>query len=162
MKKKNLTFIYFTVSIIVIFTLVIFLTFDNNKKISENFNEIKFQLITSTHTSLPWEFKPINESIKIKIGEVVNIEYFVKNLSNQTTSGIASFAYYPKELDAYIIKIQCFCYDVKTLNAGEENKYTLTMMIDPAVTKDSKTKVIKEAIMQFTFFDSKEFRENKS
>ena len=162
MTKRYSPLIYLIASLIIIFSLVVLLTFANNKKKSENFKEIKFKLITSTHTSLPWEFKPIKESMKVKIGEVVNIEYFVKNLSDQTTFGIASFAYYPKELDTYIIKIQCFCYDVKTLNAGEENKYTLTMMIDPAVTKNSKTKVIEEAIMQFIFFDSKEFRESKS
>ena len=85
-----------------------------------------------------------------------------KNLSNKKTSGIASYNYYPKDLDQYITKIECFCYEIQTLNAGEENTYTLTMMIDPAVTKDSKTKTIKEGIIQFTFFDSKNYKENKN
>ena len=96
------------------------------------------------------------------IGEVTNIEYLVKNLSDKKTSGIASFSHYPKELDRYISKMQCFCHETKTLNAGEEEKYILTMMIDPKVTKDSKTKSIKEAIMQFIFFDSKNYKENNS
>lgn len=32
------------------------------------------------------------------------------------------------------------------------------MMIDPKVTKDSKTNSVDEAIMQFIFFDSKNFK----
>ena len=34
-------------------------------------------------------------------------------------------------------------------------------MIDPMVTKDSKTKDIKEATLQFTFFDYKEYKKSK-
>ena len=97
-----------------------------------------------------------------KIGEVVNIEYLVKSLSSKKTSGIASFVYYPKELSEYITKIECFCYEIQTLNAGEENKYTMTIFIDPEVTKDSKTKDVKEAIIQFTFFDSADYKEKKN
>lgn len=119
---------------------------------------IKFNLITSTHTDLPWEFNPITSPIKIKIGEVTNIEYKVKNLSDKKSSGIASFAFYPKELKPYIIKINCFCYDTQTLDSNESRNFILTVMIDPKVTKDPKTKLLEEAIMQFIFFDSKNFK----
>ena len=62
----------------------------------------------------------------------------------------------------YISKINCFCYDAQTLKAKEKNKYTLVLLIDPEVTKDSKTKSVKEVTIQFTFFDYDEYRENKS
>ena len=52
-------------------------------------------------------------------------------------------------------KINCFCYDAQTLKPKEKNKFTLILLIDPEVTKDSKTKDIKEATIQFTFFDYK-------
>tara|TARA_B100001750_G_C15303240_1_gene493382 strand:+ start:330 stop:830 length:501 start_codon:yes stop_codon:yes gene_type:complete len=162
MKKKYSSFIYFIISLIVFFFIIVLSIYNNNKKASKDFYNINFKLITSTHESLPWEFKPVKPLIKIKIGEVVNVEYVVKNISDKKTSGIASFAYYPKELDPYINKIECFCYEVKTLKSGEQARYVLTMMIDPKVTKDIKTKTIKEAIMQFTFFDSKNYKENES
>ena len=44
----------------------------------------------------------------------------------------------------------------------EKNKFVLVLLIDPKVTKDSKTSHIKEATIQFTFFDFKEYKENKS
>ena len=46
-------------------------------------SSIRFKLITSTHTDLPWEFSSVNSTLEIKIGEVTNVEYIVKNLSNK-------------------------------------------------------------------------------
>ena len=123
---------------------------------------IRFKLITSTHTDLPWEFSSANSTLEIKIGEVINVEYIVKNLGDKKTSGIATFNYYPKELKPYMIKIDCFCYDTHTLEPGEKRKFMLTMMIDPKVTKDSKTKSLEEGIMQFIFFESENFKQKNS
>ena len=89
-------------------------------------------------------------------------EYLVKNLGDKETSGIATFAYFPNKFGTYVNKINCFCYDVQTLKPGEQDKYTLVFFVDPEVTKDSKTKDIKEVTIQFTFFDYKSYKENKS
>ena len=125
-------------------------------------SSIRFKLITSTHTDLPWKFSSDNSPLEIKIGEVTNVEYIVKNLSDKKTSGIATFSYYPKELKPYMIKIDCFCYDTHTLEPEEKRKFVLTMMIDPKVTKDSKTKLLEEAIMQFVFFESENYKQKNS
>ena len=125
-------------------------------------SSIRFKLITSTHTDLAWEFSSANSTLEIKIGEVTNVEYIVKNLGDKKTSGIATFSYYPKELKPYMIKIDCFCYDTHTLEPGEKRKFVLTMMIDPKVTKDSKTKSLEKGIMQFIFFESENFKQKNS
>ena len=125
-------------------------------------SSIRFKLITSTHTDLPWEFSSANSTLEIKIGEVINVEYIVKNLGDKKTSGIATFSYYPKELKPYMIKIDCFCYDTHTLEPEEKRKFVLTMMIDPKVTKDNKTKSLEEGIMQFIFFESENFKQKNS
>ena len=119
-------------------------------------------MLTSVHPNLDWNFKPTKPTIKIKPGEVINIEYIIENLGNSETSGIATFAYFPNQIGEYISKINCFCYDAQTLKAKEKDKFTLVLLIDPEVTKDSKTKDIKEATIQFTFFAYKEYKEKKS
>ena len=48
------------------------------------------------------------------------------------------------------------------LKPKEKDRYTLVLLIDPEVTKDTKTKNVKEATIQFTFFDYKEYKEQKS
>ena len=119
-------------------------------------------LITSVHPSLPWKFSTKEPNIIIKPGKVKTIEYIVENPSNRTTFGVATFQYHPKELGNYFTKLNCFCFDKQTLKAGENNKYSLVILIDPEVTKDSKTKDIKEVIMQFTFFDYDEFKKGQT
>ena len=130
-----------------------------------NINKVKAEepiiinLITSVHPNLPWEFKALNKKIAVKPGEVTTIEYTVENLTDIETTGIATFAYFPKQFGAYIRKLNCFCYDAQTLKANQQEKYSIVMLIDPEVTNDSKTKNIKEVTIQFTFFDYKEYKE---
>jgi len=119
-------------------------------------------LLTSVHPNLPWNFKPLEPKIAVRPGEVTTIEYIVENLGNKETTGVATFVYFPNEFGTYINKINCFCYDARTLKPGEQDKYTLVFFIDPEVTKDSKTKYVKEVTIQFTFFDNKEYKKKES
>ncbi len=83
----------------------------------------------------------------------------VENLDDKNSTGIATFSYFPNEFETYISKLNCFCYDAQTLKAKEKNKFTLVLLVDPEVTKDSKTKDVKKVTIQFTFFDYKKYKE---
>ncbi len=158
-KKKYLK--VFSILFILIITVILINIYikkieKNNEKIAKE--PIIINLLTSVHPSLPWSFKAIEKKIIVKSGEVKTIEYIVENLDNKESTGIATFAYFPNEFGAYIRKLNCFCYDAKTLRSREKDKYSIVLLIDPAVTKDSKTKNVKEVTIQFTFFDYKEYR----
>ena len=114
------------------------------------------------HPKLSWSFQPLKPKILVKPGEVVTVEYEVENLSKEASTGIATFSYFPSEFGNYVNKINCFCYDAQNMKAKQKNKFVLVLLIDPEVTKDSKTKYIKEATIQFIFFDYKEYKEKKS
>ena len=132
------------------------------KNIAKTEEPIIINLLTSVHPSLPWRFKAINSKIIVKPGEVVTVEYIVENLENKETTGIATFAYFPNQFGSYIRKLNCFCYDAQTLNAMQQDKYSVVLLIDPEVTKDSKTRNIKEVTIQFNFFDYNEYKESKT
>ena len=136
--------------------------FQKEKDAAKALEPITINLLTSVHPDLPWNFKPLEPKISVRPGEVITIEYIVENLDNNKTTGIATFAYFPNQFGNYINKINCFCYDAKTLKPKQKDKYTVVFLIDPKVTKDSKTKNVKEVTIQFTFFDYKEYKENKS
>jgi len=153
--------------LIIFFLLIIILLFSYFKNIYEKDKEISLRpvtvnLLTSVHPNLSWSFKPLKTKLLIMPGEVTNIEYEVENLDNKESTGIATFQYFPRQYETYINKINCFCYDAKTLKAKERDKYTVVMFIDPEATKDSKTKKVKEITIQFTFFDYKEYKKNES
>ena len=161
-KNKNLKFYLF---LFLLIFLIIFFYFIINKFYKEKeitLKPITINLLTSVHPNLKWNFKPIKSKIFIKPGEVTTIEYLVENLGSKPTTGIATFVYFPDQIGNYISKINCFCYDAQTLKPLQKDKFTLILLIDPEVTKDSKTKNIKETTIQFTFFDYKEYKEKKS
>ena len=159
-KNKNLKF-YILFFIILIFFFYFFIN-KFQKKTDIVTYPISINLLTSVHPNLSWNFKPVNSEVLVKPGEVTTIEYVVENLGDTSTTGIATFAYFPSQFENYISKINCFCYDAQTLEAKQKDKFVLILLIDPEVTKDSKTKDIKEVTIQFTFFDYKTYKKNKS
>ena len=154
---KNLKFHFFLIFILVVILFYFFIVQIKKEKILVT-EPISINLLTSVHPNLPWSFKPVKQKVIVKPGDVTSIEYVVENLGNINTTGIATFAYFPKKFGSYVNKINCFCYDAQTLKPKQEEKFTLILLIDPEVTKDSKTKDIKEATIQFIFFDYKEYK----
>ena len=164
-EKNNKTVTIILISIFVVLIVFAFIAikiFQKKQNIALENHFINVSLITSVHPSLPWKFSAKEPNIIIQPGKVKTIEYIVENPSNRTTFGVATFQYHPKELGNYFTKLNCFCFDKQTLKAGENSKYSLVILIDPKVTKDSKTKDIKEVIMQFTFFDYNEFKNGQN
>jgi len=164
-EKKNKKITIILISIFVLVAALSFVTikiFQKKQNIALENQFINVRLITSVHPSLPWKFSAKEPNLIIKPGEVKTIEYIEENQSNRTTFGVATFQYHPKELGNYFTKLNCFCFDKQTLKAGENSKYSLVILIDPEVTKDSKTKDIKEVIMQFIFFDYDEFKKGQT
>ena len=141
--KKKYQIIFLLISFLIIIFLISIS--QNRNKISNQ--EIKTKLITSVHKDLPFEFQTEQQQIIIKPGEIKTVNYTVKNLSEQSMTGSATFQVYPSELKEYMTKMNCFCYEEQTLKGGEKEKYALVLLVDPNVTKN-----IKEAIIQFVFF----------
>ena len=156
--KPNLILIFF-----IILALIFYFFINKLQKQKEvDSQPISINLLTSVHPKLSWNFLPTEPKILVTPGEVVVIEYEVENLSNENSTGIATFAYFPSEFGNYVNKINCFCYDAQNMKPKQKNKFVLVLLIDPEVTKDSKTKDIKEATIQFTFFDYKDYQEKKN
>ncbi len=162
--KKYKLYSFLVLLLISILYLFFFHFITNNLEKEKNvtLKNISINLLTSVHPKLSWNFKPVQSKIIIKPGEVKTVEYIVENLGAASSTGIATFAYYPSQFGNYISKINCFCYDAQTLKPKEKSKFVLVLLIDPEVTKDSDTKDIKEATIQFTFFDYKKYKEEKS
>jgi len=158
----NIKFLIIFLFILALFSFFVINKFQKNKDQALMQAPISINLITSVHPDLPWNFRPMEPTIVIRPGEVTTIEYIVENLGDVETTGIATFVYFPNQFGNYISKINCFCYDAQTLKPKQKGKYALVLLVDPEVTKDSKTKNIKEVTIQFTFFDYMEYKKQKS
>ena len=159
--KKFFLFLVLLLFLAVFFYFFI-IKFKEKKDAAQHPEELSINLLTSVHPNLSWNFKSIKKKITVIPGEVTTIEYTVENTGEETSTGIATFAYFPREFESYLAKINCFCYDAQTLKAKQKGKFVLVLLVDPEVTKDSKTKEVKEVTIQFTFFDYKEYKKKNS
>ncbi|OHV85595.1 cytochrome c oxidase assembly protein [Ensifer sp. LCM 4579] len=101
---------------------------------------------------LPWEFKPVQRHVDLRIGETVQINYRAKNLSSKPTTGQATFNVTPMEAGAYFNKLECFCFTETTLQPGEEMEMPVVFFVDPEIVKPVETKDVKTLTLSYTFY----------
>ncbi|OCO99829.1 MULTISPECIES: cytochrome c oxidase assembly protein [unclassified Ensifer] len=114
--------------------------------------KVKVTFDANTSGGLPWEFKPVQRDIDIRIGETVQVMYRAKNLSSKPTTGQATFNVTPMQAGAYFNKVQCFCFTETTLQPGEEMEMPVVFFVDPDIVKAVETKDIKTLTLSYTFY----------
>lgn len=106
-------------------------------------------------SDLPWTFEPEQPSIKLRNGETATVFYKVKNRSNKTTIGIASYNVAPERAGMVFNKLACFCFNEQTLEPGESMDMPVVFYIDPAVETDEILKNQDTITLSYTFYAAK-------
>ena len=101
---------------------------------------------------LPWRFEPEQNSIEVKLGEVVTVSYRVVNESARETVGIASYNVSPPTVGAYFSKINCFCFTDQRLKGGEKRDMTVVFFVDPALAQDSEQSGLDTITLSYTMY----------
>ncbi len=96
----------------------------------------------------PWEFRPDQRSVHIHPGEVVTVLYEFQNTQNRRMSAQAIPSYAPQQAAAHFNKLECFCFQQYTLNAGEKKSWPVVFVVDPKLAADVKT-----ITLSYTFFE---------
>lgn len=118
--------------------------------------EMTVRFNSDVNNQLPWHFKPVQRSVKVKIGEEALIFYKAINNSNETITGTATFNVTPFKVAQYFNKIDCFCFIEQTLAPGEEVDMPVSFYIDPELAKDKRLDEVKEITLSYTFFKAEE------
>lgn len=96
----------------------------------------------------PWEFKPAQRSLQVHPGELATVMYEFQNVQNRRMSAQAIPSYAPQQASAHFNKLECFCFNQYTLEAGEKKSWPVVFVIDPKLSKDVKT-----ITLSYTFFE---------
>ena len=105
---------------------------------------------------LPWRFEPEQNAINVKLGEVVTVNFVVRNLAARATTGQAAYNVAPPSTGSYFNKINCFCFTEQTLAAGEKREMPVVFYVDPALAKDSELDDLNTITLSYSFYPVRE------
>src|SRR6516165_1987504 len=114
--------------------------------------KIKVRFDANVSGGLPWRFEPEQNSIEVRIGEVVTVNYKVVNEAARETVGIASYNVSPPTVGGYFSKINCFCFSEQRLKAGEVRDMTVVFFVDPALAKDAEQDGLDTITLSYTMY----------
>lgn len=116
---------------------------------------VKVRFDSNTNNDLPVNFKPLDNFQNVKIGEVNNIIFEVKNESDQPLEVISTFNTSPPIVGKYFQKLQCFCFEKQTVKSNEIVKFNVAYYIDPKIIDDPATKGTSEITLSYSLFEVK-------
>lgn len=108
----------------------------------------------STARNMPWEFRPQDTAIEVKLGQGGLTSYVARNRSTQAVAGTAIYNVTPQKAGRYFKKIQCFCFDKQWLNPNESMDMPVYFYVDPAMADDPMMDDVKTITLSYTFFQS--------
>jgi cytochrome c oxidase assembly protein subunit 11 len=114
--------------------------------------EISVRFDANTAPDLNWNFYPAQRSVKLRLGETVQISYIVENNSDRDLTGTATFNITPQALGAYFNKIECFCFTKTEVKAGERLEMPVVFFVDPEMTGIEEARGINTLTLSYTFF----------
>jgi cytochrome c oxidase assembly protein subunit 11 len=114
--------------------------------------DVAVTFTSHTNSNLPWEFKPVTRGLDVKVGEVQEATFYVKNYSDRPITGMATFNVTPPRAGFHFKKTECFCFSKQVLQPGEEKEMAVRFLLDSEMPDD-----VHELTLSYTFFDNEKY-----
>ncbi|MEM9062709.1 MAG: cytochrome c oxidase assembly protein [Pseudomonadota bacterium] len=115
---------------------------------------ISVRFDASTSRDMPWHFKPVRNTMTVRIGETGLAFYEAYNPTDRPIAGTASFNVTPLDMGGYFAKIDCFCFTRQVLQPGERVTMPVTFYVDPEMVTDPETANTHTITLSYTFFET--------
>jgi cytochrome c oxidase assembly protein subunit 11 len=102
----------------------------------------------NVRSSLPWSFRPVEKSVRFHPGELVHVEFEVRNLSDKPLTGQAIPSWGPQIAGRHFRKLDCFCFTQQTLQPGETRRMPVVFVVETSLPDD-----VNYVTMSYTFFE---------
>ena len=97
---------------------------------------------------LPWDFRPLQRSVKVHPGQLVQVMFEARNTAGALVVGQAIASYGPQVAGEYVKKIECFCFKRQELKPNETRQMPLQFVVDARLPKD-----VSVITFSYTFFE---------
>lgn len=115
---------------------------------------IKVRFDGSLERDMPWEFKPMQREVELRIGETGLVFYEAYNPTDEPVAGTASYNVAPFDAGGFFTKIDCFCFEQQVLDPGERVEMPVTFYVDPDIVDDRDAKHIHTITLSYTFYET--------
>jgi cytochrome c oxidase assembly protein subunit 11 len=119
-------------------------------KISDAVVTVRFD--AETAPDLGWEFRPLQNEVRVHPGEQHQVFFRAVNHSAQTVTGSATFNVTPTKTGIYFDKLQCFCFSEQQLKPGESKDMGVVFFVDPDLLQDPNTREVRTITLSYTMF----------
>ncbi|AUC54582.1 MULTISPECIES: cytochrome c oxidase assembly protein [Roseobacteraceae] len=114
---------------------------------------IKIKFDASKDRGMPWEFKPMQTEMTVRIGEEGLAFYEAYNPTDHPVAGQATYNVAPYQAGGYFNKIECFCFTEQVLMPGERVEMPVSFFVDPEIVDDRDAKYTKHITLSYTFYE---------
>ncbi|WP_298563974.1 cytochrome c oxidase assembly protein [uncultured Aliiroseovarius sp.] len=108
----------------------------------------------SKERGMPWEFKPVQREMEIRLGETGLAFYEAYNPTDRPVAGTASYNVAPFAAGGFFTKIDCFCFEQQVLQPGERVTMPVTFYVDPEIIEDDEGKYVNAITLSYTFHET--------
>ncbi|MBE3637786.1 cytochrome c oxidase assembly protein [Mangrovicoccus algicola] len=116
--------------------------------------EITIRFDASKDRGMPWDFRPLQREMTLKIGETGLAFYEAVNPTDRTIAGSATYNVAPYEAGGFFTKIDCFCFTEQVLEPGQRVDMPVTFYVDPEIVADRDAKYVHTITLSYTFYET--------
>jgi len=114
---------------------------------------VKIRFDASLDRNMPWEFRPVEREVEIRIGETGLAFYEAHNPTDRPIAGQASYNVAPYEAGGFFTKIDCFCFTEQVLEPGQTVMMPVSYYVDPEMVDDMDAKYVHTITLSYTFYE---------
>ena len=100
---------------------------------------VTVQFLAHVGNGMPWEFRPTENKLRVRPGELNTTTFYVRNRANQAVTGQAVPSVTPGLAALHLHKTECFCFTQQRLDAGGEREMPLTFYVDAELPAEINT-----------------------
>ncbi|PCD77852.1 cytochrome c oxidase assembly protein [Pseudothioclava arenosa] len=115
---------------------------------------VTVRFVANKERDMPWEFRPMQNEMKLRIGETGLAYYEAYNPTDRPIAGTASYNVSPDLAGGFFDKIECFCFTEQVLAPGERVEMPVSFFVDPEIVTDRDAGHIRQITLSYTFFET--------
>jgi cytochrome c oxidase assembly protein subunit 11 len=95
--------------------------------------EVTVEFVSTMPTVGEWEFRAVENSARVRTGQLYSAKFVAKNLLAKAATGQAVPSIAPHNAAQYFRKTECFCFTPQRFDALQERELVVRFVVDKAL-----------------------------